>query len=123
MKHLDDTLCIFVGHVEGDPSYEYRIILNNDSELTIRELPFVGYGGYKLEIEAGNFFSLKRSNELLNGEKTLTLIRNLSMPTGKRDRWGDMDYSDTPTKITFKRITLDVEIAYFDNKVKGFAKD
>lgn len=122
MKHLDDTLCIFVGHVKGDPSYHYRIILNNDSELTIRELPFVGCGEYKLDIEAENFFSWKRSNELLNGEKTLTLTRNLSMPTGERDRWGDMEYSDIPTKITFKRITFDVEIAYFDNKVEGFAK-
>ena len=120
MKRLDDTLCIFVGHVEGDPSYEYRIILNNDGELTIRELPLVGYGKYKLELQAENFFSWTRSNELLNGKKTLTLTRNLSMPTGERDRWGDMDYKDTPTKITFKRITLDVEIAYFDNKVKGF---
>lgn len=120
MKRLDETLCIFVGHVEGRPSYEYSFILNNDAELTMRELPF-SYGKYKLDIKAENFFSWKRSRELLNGEKTLTLTHDMPMPTGDRDWDGDMEYKNVSTPITFKRITLDVEIAYFDN-VDGFEK-
>ena len=113
MKRIDETLYIFVGKIEGED--DYTLILNNDGNLTIRELPRVGFRKYKLKISANNFFSRERSNELLAGNKTLTLTRMMSMPTGKTDRYGDNEYEMTPVSITFKRIALDVEIAYFDN--------
>lgn len=119
MKRLDETLCIFVGKVEGRD--EYSLILNNDGDLTITELPYAKFGRYKLEIKSENLFSWKRSKELLGEEKTLTLTRMMNMPTGERDRYGDMEYKKTPTPITFKRITLAVEIAYFNN-IEGFEK-
>lgn len=119
MKRIDETLYIFVGKVEGQD--EYSLILNNDGDLTITKLPYAKFGRYKLEISADNFFSWSRSNELLAGNKTLTLTHMMDMPTGETDRYGDREYKKTPVPVTFKRIALEVEIAYFDN-INGFEK-
>jgi len=110
MKHTEFEALIFVGTKQGD--FYPSVILNNDKELSVRELKHDKYY-YKLNITKENIFTVEEAEALQKGELAKPIVRNFLVYKGEDWRRDDI-YKEEPIKITFKAIRVNVDVSYFD---------
>jgi len=110
MKHSEFEAFIFIGTKEGDN--EPTVILNNDDELSIRELRYDKYF-YKLDINLENLFSTKEANDLQADELSEPVARIFRVYKGE-DWRRDSIYEDKLIKVKFEVVRVNVEVSHFD---------